>query len=155
MRKFDCRGLSAPAPGLDACICPPFSKIFFSKIAWPIKVKFYVKPPRERGKKVYINGPGLMTRMAAMPIYGKKPSKSFSYRTNSPMILKLGMEHYEIKLYIVSINDDPELTLTYFTTMSNLGRLVFCTYNRPRYQVSVYRTIGPQVYLSIHSGQTQ
>ena len=61
------------------------------------------------------------------------------------MIIRLGREHYELKLYTVYINDDPELTLTYFTTMSNLAKLVFCTYSRPRYQVSVYRTIGPLV----------
>ena len=41
------------------------------------------------------------------------------------MILKLGMEHYELKLYTVYINDDFELTLAYFTTMSNLAKLVF------------------------------
>ena len=41
------------------------------------------------------------------------------------MILKLGMEHYVPKLYKVYINDDSELTLTYFTTMSNFAELVF------------------------------
>ena len=50
---------------------PPFSKIFFSETAWPIKAKFYVEPPWEGGTKVYINGPGHMTKMAATPIYGK------------------------------------------------------------------------------------
>ena len=30
-----------------------------------------------RGKKVRINGPGNMTRMAAMPIYGKNLYKNF------------------------------------------------------------------------------
>ena len=40
------------------------------------------------------------------------------------MIMKLGMEHYVLKLYQVHINDDPELTLTYFITMSNLAKLV-------------------------------
>ena len=49
---------------------------------------------------------------------------------------------YELKLYTVYKNDDPELTLIYFTTMSNFAKLAFCTYSRPRYQVSVYRTIG-------------
>ena len=39
------------------------------------------------------------------------------------MIMKLGMEHYVLKLYKFHINDDPELTLTYFTTMSNLAKL--------------------------------
>ena len=55
-----------------------FSKIFFSETAWPIKAKFYVDPPWEGGTKVYINGPGHMTKMAATPIYDKKPSKIFS-----------------------------------------------------------------------------
>ena len=55
---------------------PPFSKIFSSETAWPIKAKFYVEPPLEGGTKVYINGPGHMTKMAAMPIYGKNLEKS-------------------------------------------------------------------------------
>ena len=42
-----------------------------SETALPIKAKFYVEPPWEGGKKVYINGLGHMTKMAAMPIYGK------------------------------------------------------------------------------------
>ena len=40
------------------------------------------------------------------------------------LIMKLGMEHYTLKLYRVYINDDPGLTLIYFTTMSNLVKLV-------------------------------
>ena len=51
---------------------PPFSKIFFSETAWPIKAKFYMKHLWEGGTNVYINNPGHMTKMAAMPIYGKK-----------------------------------------------------------------------------------
>ena len=46
--------------------------------------------------------------------------------------------------YKVYINDDPELTLANFISMQNLAKL-FCTYSRPRYQVSVYRPIGPLV----------
>ena len=45
--------------------------IFSSETTLPIKAKFYVEPPLEGGTKVYINGPGHMTKMAAMPIYGK------------------------------------------------------------------------------------
>ena len=125
MKTFDPRGLSAPALGLYTCIYPLFSKFISSITAWPIKAKFYVEPPWEGGKKVNINGLGHMTKMAATPIYGKNLNKNFSYRTNSPMIMKLGMEHYVLKLYKVYINDNPELTLTYFTTMSNLAKLVF------------------------------
>ena len=56
------------------CCCrrPPFSNVFSSETDWPIKAKFYVEPPWEGGgEKVYINGPGHMTKKAAMPIYGK------------------------------------------------------------------------------------
>ena len=55
-----------------------FSNIFSSETAWPIKVKakFYVEPPWEGGTKVDINGPVHMTKMAAMPIYGKNLKKS-------------------------------------------------------------------------------
>ena len=45
------------------------SNIFSSKAAWPITAIFHVEPPWEGGTKVYINGPGYMTKMAAMPIY--------------------------------------------------------------------------------------
>ena len=45
------------------------SNIFASETAWPIKVKLHVQPPMGRGTKVYINGPGHMTKMAATLIY--------------------------------------------------------------------------------------
>ena len=41
------------------------------------------------------------------------------------MIMKICMEQYVLKLYKAYINDDPELTLTHFKTMSNLVKLVF------------------------------
>ena len=51
------------------------SNNFSSETAWPIKAKFYVEPPWEGVTKVCINGPGHMTKMAAMPIYGKNLKK--------------------------------------------------------------------------------
>ena len=45
--------------------------IFSSETAWPIKAKLYVEPPWEGGTKIYVNDPGHMTKMAAMPIYSK------------------------------------------------------------------------------------
>ena len=72
---------------------PPFSKIFFSETAWPIKAKFYMKHLWEGGTNVYINNPGHMTKMAAMPIYGKNPSKIFFSGTTEPISTKLGMKH--------------------------------------------------------------
>ena len=88
------------------------------------------------GRK-YINGPGHVTQDGRQAHKWQKPSKIFSYRTNSPMIMKLIMKNYYVlKLYKVYINNNPELTLTYFTTMSNLAKLVFGV---------DYRTIGPMV----------
>ena len=86
----------------------------FSETAWPIKAKFYVEPPWEGGTKVCINGPGHMTKMAATPIYGKNPSKIFS-GTGRPISTKLCMKHRGLLPIIVCTNDDPGVTLTYFT----------------------------------------
>ena len=58
--------------------CPPFSNVFSSETAWPIKAKFYVEPPWERKTKVYKIGLGHMTKIAAMLIYGKNVKKSSS-----------------------------------------------------------------------------
>ena len=96
------------------------SNIFSSKTARPIKAKFYVEPPWEGGTKVYKNGPGHMTKMAATPIYGKIPSKIFFSRTGGPIFTKLGMLHQGFLPIIIYINDDPGKTLTYFTARSNL-----------------------------------
>ena len=41
------------------------------------------------------------------------------------MILKLGMQHQRLKLYKVYINDDPQLTFTYFMARSNLIAYTF------------------------------
>ena len=80
MRK---RHVSSPEPkdthGSVVVVRPfTFSNIFSSETAWPSKAKFYVEPPWEGGTKVCINGPGHMTKMAAMPIYGKNIRKSSS-----------------------------------------------------------------------------
>ena len=41
------------------------------------------------------------------------------------MTLKLGMHHRVLKYYQVCSNDDPGLTLTYFTARSNMVRYAF------------------------------
>ena len=41
---------------------------------------------------MYINNPGHMTKMAAMPIYGKNPSKIFFSGTGRLISTKLGHE---------------------------------------------------------------
>ena len=97
---------------LSVGVRPPFSKIFFSETAWPIKAKFYVEPPWEGRTKVCINGPGHMTKMAATPIYGKNPSKIFFSGTDGPIFTKLGMYYRGLQPIVVCTNDDPGLTLT-------------------------------------------
>ena len=58
-------------PWSGICRLSTISNVFSSETARPIKAKFYVEPPWQGGKKVYINGPGHMTEMAAMSIYSK------------------------------------------------------------------------------------
>ena len=57
----------------------------FSKAACMIKAKFYVEPSWVRRTKVCSQHLGNMTKMAAMPIYGKNPSKIFFSRTGGPI----------------------------------------------------------------------
>ena len=67
---------------------------------------------------MYINNLDHMTKMAAMPIYGKNPSKFFYSGTGGQISKKLGMKHLWLKYYNMYINHDPVVTLTYFTTRS-------------------------------------
>ena len=60
--------------------------------------------------KICEHDPGHMTKMAAMPIYGKNPSKIFFSRTGGPNFTKLGMKHRGLLSIIVYINDDPGVT---------------------------------------------
>ena len=60
---------------------------------------------------------GHMTKMATKPIYGKNPSKIFFSGIGGPISMKLGMLHFGL---IFCSNDDPGLTLTYFTARLNL-----------------------------------
>ena len=48
-----------------------FFKFFSSISTWPIKAKFYVEPPWHGRTKVCSNDSGHMTKVAAMPKYGK------------------------------------------------------------------------------------
>ena len=82
---------------------------------------------------MFINNPGHMTKMAAMPIYGKNPSKFFLSGTPGLISTKLGIKHRGLEYYNVFINYDLWLTLTYFTARSTLvdnalewGKLLKC-----------------------------
>ena len=65
----------------------------FSEITGPIKVRFYIEHLCLTGTKVFIIGPGHMTKLAAMPIYILKIIKNFFSRTISEMALKLNRQH--------------------------------------------------------------
>ena len=58
---------------------------------------------------MYINNLGHMTKMAAMPIYGKNPSKIFFSETNRLISIKIGVKHPWLKHYNVYINHDLSL----------------------------------------------
>ena len=55
-----------------------FTKDFSSETTGPISIKFHMQPLDRGGKKVCIFRLGHMTKMAAMPIYGKNLKKSSS-----------------------------------------------------------------------------
>ena len=103
----------------SSAVCPQCSNIFFSETAGPIKAKFYVESPWVGGTIFCSRHLGHMTKMAATPIYGKKPLKIFFSRTGGPIFTKLGMKHRGLRPIIVCSNDDPGVTLTYFTARSN------------------------------------
>ena len=73
---------------------PHSLNIFSSETTGPIKFKFHMELLWVGGTNVSSNGPGHMTKMATMPIYGKKLKKKiFFSETKRPMTLSLGVHH--------------------------------------------------------------
>ena len=79
-----------------------------------------MKTPYDKSAKIYTKYFGHMTKMAAMPIYGKNLLKIFYSRTRRPVTLRLGMKYWGCGAYQVCSNDDPRMTLTYLTSRSSL-----------------------------------
>ena len=71
--------------------------------------------------KIHQHNAGHMTKMAAMPIYGKNPSKIFFPGTTWLMLVKLCMKHQRPKPIIFCSNYDPGLTMTVFMARSNFA----------------------------------
>ena len=88
----------------------------------PSNVTWSLNGMRER--KFVQNGPHHMTKMATLPIYGKKSLKILFIATEMSMTLKVAMLHQVLEYYHVCSND-PGLTLTYFTARSNLVPYAF------------------------------
>ena len=54
-----------------------YQNIVFSQSIGPIELKFHVKTPYDKLARIYTKYFGHMTKMAAMPIYGKNLLKIF------------------------------------------------------------------------------
>ena len=67
---------------------------------------------------MYNNNLSHKTKLAAMPIYGKIPSKIFFSETNRQTSMKFGVKHRWLKYYNVYINHDPVMTLIQFMARS-------------------------------------
>ena len=63
---------------------------------------------------------GHMTKLATMSIV--------SFRNKRLIILKHGFEHQGLKGYTILIDDEPSLTLTNVTEMSNVAMFFLCAY---------------------------
>ena len=84
-----------------------------------------MEPPWDGGMKVCSNGPGYMTKMAATPIYGKNLKKSSSPEPNGQWPWKLVCSIGCWSTTKFFSNDDPKLTLTYFTARSSFVPYAF------------------------------
>ena len=84
-----------------------------------------MEPPWVGGMKECSWELGHMTKIAAMPIYGKNPSKIFFSRTGGPISTKLDMKHRGLQPIIVCSNDYPRMNFTYCTTRSILETYAF------------------------------
>ena len=99
--------------------------------------------------------------MFAMPIYGKN-LKIFFSGIKQPMTLKVGMRHRVLKYYPICSNDDPGLTLTYFTAKSNFipyafvwekGKIMDFSETIVVYNIKVDRFSQLNEYMNIHEYQ--
>ena len=84
-----------------------------------------MEPAWVGGTKVCSGHLGHMTKVTAMPIYGKNSSKSSSPEPIGQLLCGLVCSIGDSGPIIVYSNDDPRLTLTYFMATSNLVPYVF------------------------------
>ena len=68
MKIFWAQGVVCPRPGAIYMFVTKILNIISSETTWPIKAKLYVEHCYEGAMKVYVNGQGHMTKMAAMAI---------------------------------------------------------------------------------------
>ena len=102
-----------------------FSNFFSLEIARPIEAKFHMEPPWDRRTKVCSNGPGNMTNMAAMLIYGKNIKNLSLWNQMADDLESWYAASGSLKYYQVYSGDDSGFTFTYFTARSNLVPCAF------------------------------
>ena len=107
---------------MSAIHCPHSLNIFSSETTGPIEAKFHMESPWDGGTKVCSNGPGHMTKMVAMPIYGKNLKKSSPEPKADDLETWYAASGARV---LPSSNYDPGLTPTYFTARSNLVPYAF------------------------------
>ena len=83
-----------------------------------------MEPAWDGGTKVCSNGPGHMTKMSATPIYGKN-FKNLLLQNQKADDLESRYVASGARVLQICSNDDPKLTLTYFTARSNLVPYAF------------------------------
>ena len=96
-----------------------------SETAMQIKAKFFVEPPWVGGTEFCSQHVGHKTKMVGTPIYGKNPSKNLLLRNWWTDFHKTWYVALGTPAIIVCSNDEPGLTLTYFTARSNFVTLAF------------------------------
>ena len=97
-----------------------------SKTTGPIEAKFHMESPSNRGTKVCSNGPDHMTKMAAMPIYGKTLKNLLLLGNEKAHDLESWYAASQVlDYYQICSNDNTGLTLTYFTARSDLVPYAF------------------------------
>ena len=95
------------------------SNLFFSETSGLFETKFHMKAHGRKEMKIYSNKFGHMTKMAAMTIYGKNPSKIF-LQNHQADCLETWYVALGLGPIIICSNDDPGMTMTYFIPRSNL-----------------------------------
>ena len=140
-----------PRPSYVFCRRPHSLNIFSSETTGPIKVKFHMELLWDGGRKVCSKGPGQMTKMAAMLIYGRNLKKSSSLEPKGRwpwnLVRIIGCSYYQ-----VCSDDDPRLTLTYFTARSNLVPYAFVWEKGKTMHISLY-IINTIVFYNVNDGR--
>ena len=67
---------------VGVCVCMSTFSNISSETTGPTEAKFHMELPWDGGMKVCSNGPGHMSKVAAMPIYGKNLKYSSSPEPN-------------------------------------------------------------------------